>query len=445
MKVIVEFLRSFRQHPKGFKFIFFGELAERASYYGMTALLANYLTDILAFTESQGIVVKHVFNASCYLLCLIGAYLADKHLGKFKTIIYFCIPYIFGHIVLGSFQTATMLFPALALLALGSGTIKPNISPLMGMMYDHEGKSKELRTQAFAWFYAAINIGAAGTMTILPLIRDYYGHQMVFNPNTFLVKWTITAYGYKVAFIAPTILMAVSFLLFALGKKYYPKEDVRKTLVIVNNKLEVRNFTWSIIYVFAFVSVFWFLFDQMGSSLVYFAKEYIDLHGMPSDWYQWINPILVIFFSPLFVLMWQGMTKKGFDFTHTKKMTVGFILAFLCTLILVVAGFSTDGNGAKISIIWLIIVYIFLTLAELCISVSGLELAYAKAPDAVKSRITGIWLVFVAVGNIMGALVGSLYNKLTPSGYFSIFAVVILAACLGFHFTSRRFEQKFGS
>ena len=163
------------RHPKGFKYIFWGEFAERASFYGMKALLVMYMIDELGYSDANSATVASFFTAACYVLPLIGGIIADRWLGKFKTIIYFAIPYILGHIVLGAFTTELGLYTALALLAGGSGSIKPNISTLMGLMYEREGK-KHLMSRAFSWFYMSINIGAASTMLTLPFIRDQYGY-----------------------------------------------------------------------------------------------------------------------------------------------------------------------------------------------------------------------------------------------------------------------------
>src|SRR5262245_50778612 len=122
------------QHPAGFWFVFFGELAERASYYGMRTLLALYMIDVLGFSEAGGATVMKAFMAACYLTPFLGGWVAEKYLGRYKTILYYSFPYIAGHIILGSVQNNTGLFISLILLALGSGAIKPNTSVLLGMI-----------------------------------------------------------------------------------------------------------------------------------------------------------------------------------------------------------------------------------------------------------------------------------------------------------------------
>src|SRR5438270_4629658 len=126
----------------------------------MRTILALYLTTVLAYSRHEGASIMQFFIAACYVTPLLGGFLADRWLGRYKTILYFSVPYIAGHLILGGFQTRPAMFLALFLLALGSGTIKPNTSTLMGQIYEQQKKSF-LLTEAFSYFYAAINIGAA--------------------------------------------------------------------------------------------------------------------------------------------------------------------------------------------------------------------------------------------------------------------------------------------
>src|SRR5262245_36949452 len=155
---LIGFLKS---HPPGFWFIFWGEFAERCSYYGMRAILVTYMVRKLGFAQGDALTFMAFFTAGCYLLPLVGGFIADNYLGKYVTIVSFSLPYILGHVVLG-IENPTCLFIALVLLAMGAGVIKPNISTLMGLTYDQYRPGQELlRSQAFSMFYMAINIGAA--------------------------------------------------------------------------------------------------------------------------------------------------------------------------------------------------------------------------------------------------------------------------------------------
>src|ERR1700730_8864495 len=148
------------QHPIGFWFVFSGELAERASYYGMRTLLALYMIDVLGFSQAAGATVMKAFMAACYLTPFFGGWVAEKYLGRYKTICSYSLPSLLPHAILGCSQNKAGLAVPLVLLAFGSGAIKPNTSVLMGQIYDAE-KKDALLNEAFSLFYAAVNVGAA--------------------------------------------------------------------------------------------------------------------------------------------------------------------------------------------------------------------------------------------------------------------------------------------
>lgn len=419
------------RHPKGFWFVFWGELAERASFYGMKALLVLYMIDVLGYSDANSATVASVFTAVAYILPIVGGYVADRWLGKFRTIIYFAVPYIMGHIILGTFDNQIGLYIALMLLAGGSGSIKPNISTLMGLMYEKEGKS-HLLSQAFSWFYMAINIGAASTMTTLPFIRDHY--------------------GYGPAFMAPTILMVVSLGIFYIGKKFYPVEDAKarfKEAKTPEQRKEERDVLARLSGFFLLIVFFWSIFDQSYSTWTLFARDYMILDvnlpffGMthiPPDAIQGINAILIIVLTPLFAWIWSRTDK---DETHRlsspKKMLIGFFLVILCMGVMSVAGFSAE--SAKISIMWEVVAYVLVTMAELCISVIGLQMAFEEAPDRMKSLITGMWLFTVFLGDMFAGWFARIYTETSPGMYYAMMTVMIIIVTILFYFVGRRFER----
>ena len=414
------------RHPKGFWFIFWGELAERASFYGMKALLVLYMIDKLGYTDANSSTVASFFTAACYLLPIAGGYIADRWLGKFRTIIYFAIPYIMGHIILGSFTSEVGLYIALALLAGGSGSIKPNISTLMGRMYEEQGKS-HLLSQAFSWFYMAINIGAASTMTSLPFIRDRY--------------------GYSVAFMAPTIMMAVSLAIFYLGKKHYPKEDVRQLASVVRTpqqRHEQRAALVRLSGLFLLIVFFWSIFDQSYSTWTLFARDYLVLDTwigrIPPDAIQGLNPILIVVMSPFFAWLWMKTDRNtARPLSSPRKMLFGFVLVLLCMVLMTVAGFLAAGS--KVSILWEVGAYVLITAAELCISAIGLQLAFEEAPEHMKSMITGVWLCTVFLGDILAGLFSRLYTQTTPGNFFGMMTVMIAIVTVAFYQVGKRFER----
>jgi POT family proton-dependent oligopeptide transporter len=418
------------RHPKGFWFVFWGELAERASFYGMKALLVLYMIDELGYSDANSATVASLFTAACYILPIVGGYVADRWLGKFRTIIYFAIPYILGHIILGSFTTELGLYVALALLAGGSGSIKPNISTLMGLMYQKEGKA-HLMSQAFSWFYMAINIGAASTITTLPFIRDHY--------------------GYGPAFMAPTIMMVISLAVFYIGKKHYPIEDVRaqaREIKTPEQKREIRTTLVRLSGLFLLIVFFWSVFDQSYSTWTLFARDYLKLETffgrIPPDAIQGLNPILIVIMTPFFAWLWS---KTDVDESHRlsspKKMLIGFFLVILCMATMTFAGYLAAES--KVSILWEVGAYILMTAAELCISVVGLQLAFEEAPNHMKSMITAIFLMTIFLGDILAGVFARIYTQTTPGSFFGMMTIMIIVVTVLFFFVGRRFEHGRGN
>jgi len=407
-----------QKHPTGFWFIFWGELAERASYYGMRTLLALYLVDVLGFGTSAGAGVMQVYIAACYLTPLLGGWIADRKLGRYWTIVLFSAPYIAGHLVLGGVQTRTGLLIALPLLALGAGAIKPNTSTLMGLMYEEE-KKEALLGRAFSYFYAAINIGSAVASLGLPLVRNRY--------------------GYGVALAIPAVLMGLALLAFASGKRFYPREQLARPAGAGAGPKAPS--IWSreqrpVLSVFLLIAVFWFVYDQTASTWVFFARDHMDLElwrgvSITPDQIQGLNAVMILALTPAFNFLWRFLRdRRGAEVADTDKMTLGFGIVFACMATMAVAG-ALAGQG-KVSAWWAIAATFVITMAELCISVVGLEFAFRRAAAGTKSAITAAFHCMVFVGDSFGAFYDQLYQRVSPAAYFALQAVIIAAAAVVF-------------
>ncbi len=342
-------------HPPGFWFFFWGEFAERCSYYGMRAILAKYMIEKLGVAEGDAGTFMSLFIAACYFFPLLGGYIADNFLGKYWTIVLFSVPYVVAQFVVGT-EDKYIVFGSLVLLAMGSGVIKPNISTLMGLTYDQQRPGQDqLRTSAFSWFYMSINIGAALSQFAMPWLRNKY--------------------GYQVAFLFPAGLMALALVIFALGKRFYAQETIVKKVVGDPNAPPAATKTVTgipVIYqvvtpaekaadralkletlgriglLFLTVMFFWAIFDQSASTWIFFADTYMDctMFGLPApaDAIQGFNPVFIVLLVPVSVWLFKTLEKKGMGIRATKKMAIGFILTGLSMVIMSLAGFLA---GAK--------------------------------------------------------------------------------------------------
>lgn len=438
--------RRLGQHPIGFWFVFSGELAERASYYGMRTLLALYLVEVLHFSEGGGTTVMKAFMAGCYLTPFIGGWIADRYLGRYRTILYYSIPYILGHIILGAFQNQWGLFIALGLLAFGSGAIKPNTSVLMGQIYDAKGKNA-LLNEAFSYFYAAVNVGAMLSSFALPMMQKALSDR----PD----------HGYGPALMVPAVLMAVAFAFFAAGKKFYPEEKIvgakeKKTP-------EQRQREWRTLAkiggVFLCIAIFWLIYDQNADTWIYFANHHTDLRMFPkvhltehyglsgilgANQMQAMNPLFIIILTPIFNWIWNKAKEMrgGREVADTHKMLVGFLIVIATSAIMVIAAFRA-GADTHVTIWWVILATFVITLAELCISPVGLEFAYKQAAPGTKSTVTAAFHLMVFVGDFIGLGLAPFYEKeLKPPAYFAILAVLMTITSIIFIPIARRFARE---
>jgi POT family proton-dependent oligopeptide transporter len=449
------FWQTLLDHPAGFWFIFWGELAERCSYYGMRAILATYMVERLGLSRADGGTYVSLFIAACYFLPLLGGWIADRFLGKYLTIVLFSLPYILGHVVLG-FENFPALAIALSLLAMGSGVIKPNISPLMGLTYDQYRPGQEqLRSNAFSIFYMSINIGAAISQIAVPFIRT------TFN-------------SYWLAFLFPAVLMAMSFAVFALGKPFYAHEVIGRR----QKTPEERALQWKVVgqvgLLFLLVMFFWAIFDQASSTWIFFAKSHMSLdlfvlgYQVDAEMMQAINPILIVVILPITTVLWTALDARGIRVRATDKMIIGFVLTAFCMGVMAFCGFAAgeaqqrpvveDGqpvlvDGApkmedwvppdeRVSIRWQALAYLFITMAEILISVTGLELAFVAAPKSMKSFVTSLWLVSVGMANLfVNVPLSRLYPQMAPGHYFMMLTGMLVAVAVAFYFVGLRFNR----
>jgi POT family proton-dependent oligopeptide transporter len=438
--------------PSQIKYIVGNEAAERFSYYGMRSILVVFMVQYLAFAQSDAKATYHLFVSACYLLPLLGAFISDRFLGKYKTIMSLSIVYCAGHAVLSLWESKTGMYAGLGLIALGSGGIKPCVSAHVGDQFTKQ--NKHLVQKVFDLFYWMINFGAFFSTIITP--------------------WTLTRFGHKVAFGVPGILMGLATLMFWMGRKQYVHvpptgKDGSGFMAILGEALKNRRnkqkgqhflepavgrFTADEVEgakaalrvgkIFLTVSVFWALFDQSGSSWVLQAQEMnLNFLGMTLDpsQLQALNPIMVMALIPIFGLgIYPFFEKRGVKVTPLRKMATGMYVAALSFVIVAVMQMFLD-HGVKINAMWQFVPYLILTMAEILISITGLEFAYTQAPRAMKSTIMSFWLLTVFVGNLFTAYISEI-NVFKGATFFLFFAALMLAVSFVFTLSARRFQVR---
>lgn len=449
-------------HPPVLWFIFWGEFAERCCYYGMRAILALYMTTRIGLPDETATAWYSWFKSACYLLPLLGGFLADRFFGKYWTIVGFSVPYVVGQFLLAfADQSSEMLgianeaalIASLALLACGSGVIKPNISALLGLTYDQQRPGlTQLRALAFLWFYFSVNVGALISQLFLPMVRDEY--------------------GYRVAFLIPAVLMALALVVFAAGKKYYAVETVGPPPPMTpEQRAEQRKVLVRLFGVFALMVFFWVAYEHNDTLWVFFARDHMDrfLPGWLPSWlgagrelapdqFQFVNAGMVLVLVPFSQWFWPKVDPTGTRFPHTTKIFLGFLFTASAPATMAVAGYLA-GDG-RVTALWIVLAYILLTVGEVLVYGTGLDLSYAYAPKSMKGFVTACFLLTNSLGNMINSQFAPLYNTkkdlvvfwtkvgesdLNAWQFFAVDTGVVLAAAVVFLFVGRQFNRGRGA
>ena len=444
--------------PRGIPYIIANEAAERFSYYGMKTILVIFMTqyllgangalDPMGDEEAKG--WYHTFNAAVYYTPILGAILSDWLLGKYRTILLLSVVYCFGHLALALDETRFGLSIGLALIAVGAGGIKPCVSAHVGDQFGPQNAG--LLEKVFFWFYFSINLGS--------------------TVSTLLTPWVLEHYGPGLAFGIPGALMALATFLFWLGRNTFihipPGGAAFIKEVFSGEGLRVIG---KLAIIYAFVAMFWALFDQTGSAWVLQAR-YMDLEFMGVTWLpsqiQAVNPIMVMAFIPLFSLVIYPAIDRVFPLTPLRKIGMGFFVAVGAFVITAhvenlipaeallydrispnVSWFDPPaGLFFEPSVGWHLFAYAVITVAEIMVSITCLEFSYTQAPKKMKSIIMAFYMMSVAVGNTFVAGVNFFIqnpdgsSKLEGADYYLFFAGCMLATAIVFVPVALRYKQQ---
>ncbi len=429
---------DFLGHPKGLFVCFATEMWERFSYYGMRALLILYLTKHWEFTDATSYLIYGAYTSLVYIMPVFGGMLADQILGSKKAVTYGAILLVFGHLGMTVESNEQIFYLSLALIVSGVGFLKPNISTMVGALYE-EGDPR--RDSGFTIFYMGINIGAF-TATLL---CGYLGEQ---------VGW---AYGFGAAGIG----MLFGLIIFLWGQKYLEglaeppsKKYLQKmngisyeswayisgifmvlvTWFLVQNSQLVGQLlggfgaifigAWLLYALFRcapderdrlivvgililFSLIFWALFEQAGSSLNILTDRGVNrvIFGweVPASMFQSLNAGFIFTIAPLFAMLWIALAKRNMEPSTPIKFSIGIILVGLGFLALVYGMRSSE--GLQTGVFWIILIYLLHTLGELCLSPVGLSSVTKLSPQRIVGFMMGMWFFASAAGNYVAGLI----------------------------------------
>jgi POT family proton-dependent oligopeptide transporter len=425
---------------------------ERFSYYGMRAILILYLTKKLiegglGMDEQNATLLYGYFTGLVYFTPLIGGWLADKFLGKRLAITIGGITMMIGQFVLFGMNNTTGLYIGLALLIIGNGFFKPNISTLVGGLYP-DGDDR--RDSAFSIFYMGINLGAL----IAPFIIGYFTDNLFATTNA---DGSI-AYGYRYGFLAAGVGMFLGQIVFnTFAQKYLgdlgskpvknSSTDEKSTEASSINPVTGKPLTKpeegqriTVIFIlFLFAVFFWAGFEQAGSSLSLYTDKFINRNvfgfEIPTSWFQSVNPIFIVTLAPLFAIFWSS--KLGKKLSTPVKMGVGMIILGIGFWFMLGAVAERNSNGDiadianKAGIMWLIMTYLLHTIGELCLSPVGLSVVTKLSPPKLASILMAVWMLSSSIANFIGGFLASIVETLGAGQVFTyISGFVIICGVL---------------
>ncbi|BEV73699.1 peptide MFS transporter [Paludibacterium sp. THUN1379] len=449
-----------QSHPKGLYLLFVTEMWERFSYYGMRAIFVLFMVKALMLDKAHASSVYGTFTSLVYLTPLAGGYIADRFWGNRRSIIAGGLLMAAGQFLLffsGSVfsqsiaSATTLMYIGLGVLIAGNGLFKPNISSMVGQLYPAGDKRVDA---AFTIFYMGINAGAL----IAPLVCGTLGDTG--NPHDF--KWGFLAAGCGMLFSLAIFVTLKNALLVtpegrAIGLK--PARDADGQSAVSHEPLTRKDYERLavILIVSLFVIFFWSAFEQAGASLTFFADEQTNRNLLgfvvPASYFQSINPVGIVLFAPVFAWLWGKLGQRGMEPASPTKMAIGL---FLLAVGYLVIAFGVDGlqPGVKVSMMWLVSLYMLHTFGELCLSPVGLSLVVKLSPARFTSLMMGIWFLSNFAANKFAGVLSGLYPdpKMAPPvflGYtitnlhdfFMLFVVMAGFASLILFLLSRKLQK----
>ena len=439
-------------HPPGLFLLFFTEMWERFSYYGMRALLVLYMVDhlikgirdgsihVLGFGLLENAIqsmagpqaiqplasyIYGLYTALVYLTPVFGGMLADRILGQRKTVVVGGVLMAIGHFLMAM---ESMFLVALVFLIIGNGCFKPNISTQVGSLYP-EGDPRLDR--AYTIFYAGVNLGAFFS----PLVCGTLGQ----------------VYGWHYGFGAAGVGMVLGVILYLWGQRFLAPDQLTKAKETKIETAPITAHQWKgiigLIVLTVLNIVFWAVYEQQGNTVQLFADRNTDWHflgwELPSTWFQAFNPMFIFALTPLLNMIWGWQSRNRKEPPSVTKMAMGCVLlgASFLPLMYITRGL---GETQRINFLWLVGCTLIYTLGEMYLSPIGLSLVVKVAPARVVSMMMGIWYMANFFGNLLSGYIGTYYEKMSRESFFLLLAALGIASGIAIFALSKPLKDAVG-
>jgi POT family proton-dependent oligopeptide transporter len=411
-------------HPRGLSTLFFTEMWERFSYYGMRAFLILYMVHALGFDDAHAGSIYGTYTGSVWLAAIFGGIIADRWLGHYRSVLLGGIIIALGHFTL-AFKPLPFFYTGLVFIVVGTGLLKPNVSTLVGSLYE-QGDAR--RDAGFSIFYMGINLGAF----LGPIIAGYLAQQ---------VDWHL-------GFACAGVGMLLGLVQYVLGRRRldpgvarlaaHPQAQPHGSAaangpIPASSRLSAGDWKRiaAIVVFFAFASLFWGAYEQAGSTLNLFADRYVNLSFLGiqlyASWFVSIQAFFVILLAPVFAWLWLRLGPR--QPSSPAKFALALLFVGLAFALLIPAGAMAQ-TGVKVSPLWLVGAYFIEELGELSLSPVGLSVVTKLAPTRIVGLMMGVWFLSNALGNKIAGWSAGFISTLPLTTLFGVTAGVSLAAAL---------------
>jgi proton-dependent oligopeptide transporter, POT family len=422
---------GFFGHPRGLATLFFTEMWERFSYYGMRAFLLLYMVTPasqggLGFADADGTSIYGTYTGSVWGAAILGGIVADRFLGQYRSVLLGGVIIALGHFAL-AFKALAFFYSGLALIVVGTGLLKPNVSTIVGSLYP---PGDPRRDAGFSIFYMGINLGAF----LGPLVAGYLAQRV----------------GWHVGFACAGIGMTFGLVQYVLGRNRLQtaidrleQQAKQPTASSAAGAPPDQGSGWSftadewkrifaIVLLFVAATLFWGAYEQAGSTLTLFADRYTRLEAFgfsfPSSWFQTVQPIFVILLSPLFAWMWIRLGPREPSVAAKFAWALGFMS--MSFAVLIPAGAMAQAEGVRVSPMWLVTAYFISELGELCLSPVGLSAVTKLAPLRILGLMMGVWFLSNSFGNKLAGYAAGFISSMPLQSLFGTVTIVLAVSAV---------------
>lgn len=398
-------------HPPGLTVLFLTQTWAEFSYFGLQAMLVLYMTQQLGLPQAYSSIIYGLYTGCAFFSPFIGGIIADRWLGKTPSVVSGGVLMMLGHFAM-AFES--LLFPALALVAIGNGLFLPPLAVQVSALYK-EGDAR--RDQAFSAYYMGINLGAFTAIILCPLLAQLYGWH-----------WGFAAAGFG---------MALGLIIYLSFKKHLPPEPRRagaSERVRAPLSQADRKALMTLAGVIAVVILFRIAYEQSGNTITLWLSDRTQrtLGGfeIPAPWFTSLNPLMIIVLTPFLMEYWRRRKIAGQEPNLFRRMALGCALAGLACLVMVGAALAYSAGGAPVSSLWVIGYFVLLTLGELLVLPVGLALFGRLSPLQVASMMMGAWYIAKFIGSLSAGFIGTLWLEIPTEFFFAIGAASTFVGAL---------------